>query len=360
MKNIICFILVLINICIPIFAEYKIDTNKVEKALGSEFNEYIGNQTAADVDVEKGFKSLLNNAKSVFKSSIKKAIAGSLSIVVCSVLISVVKSFSDISGSAISVKLVDYTGALIIIIITLLPGGSLIQECFVAINNIKNFSKILTPVYALAAAIGKHPLTAVSTASATLIFTNILSVVATNIILPIIIFYAVIYSAGVVCESTVLIRLCDLLKWCIVTFLKVIMIIFTGYISLSGIVSSSGDALAVKTAKTVISNAVPIVGSIIADSTDTLLAGIGVVKTGVGVFGILGVCAICLLPFIKCLSYFLIYKVVSAVSGSFFNASGAKAIDGITTAYSLSLATLGSCCAVQYISIIISASVTAL
>jgi stage III sporulation protein AE len=134
--------------------------------------------------------------------------------------------------------------------------------------------------------------------------------------------------------------------------------VFVGYISLSGIISSAGDVAAIKTTKTVISNTVPIVGSIISDTSDAILSGANILKASIGVYGVLGVCALCLVPFIGSLANYLVFKVTSAISASLCNLSAIKAVDGIATAYGLALASLATCCALQFITIVVTSVVT--
>ena len=62
---------------------------------------------------------------------------------------------------------------------------------------------------------------------------------------------------------------------------------------------TSADAAAIKTAKMAISRAVPVVGGILADAADSVLAGAGAVKNTVGAAGLLAVLAVCLLPLMR-------------------------------------------------------------
>lgn len=70
-----------------------------------------------------------------------------------------------------------------------------------------------------------------------------------------------------------------------------------GYLTASGAIAGSADAAAVKAAKMTISRAIPVVGGILSDAAETVLAGAGVLRGTVGVVGMLVVLAICLTPF---------------------------------------------------------------
>ena len=86
-------------------------------------------------------------------------------------------------------------------------------------------------------------------------------------------------------------------------------------VSLEGTLASSVDGITAKTAKTVVSSAIPVVGKILGDAVDTVL-GCGIVlKNAVGIVGVIIVIGICIMPIIKLTILFLSYKLLAVVSG---------------------------------------------
>ena len=74
------------------------------------------------------------------------------------------------------------------------------------------------------------------------------------------------------------------------------------------------DGITAKTAKTVVSSAIPVVGKILGDAVDTVL-GCGIVlKNAVGIVGVIIVIGICVIPIIKLSILFLSYKLLAMVS----------------------------------------------
>ena len=85
-------------------------------------------------------------------------------------------------------------------------------------------------------------------------------------------------------------------------------------VSLEGTLASSVDGITAKTAKTVVSSAIPVVGKILGDAVDTVL-GCGIVlKNAVGIVGVIIVTGICIMPIIKLTILFLSYKLLAIVS----------------------------------------------
>ena len=94
-------------------------------------------------------------------------------------------------------------------------------------------------------------------------------------------------------------RVGALLKWLITILLSVFLLAFIAYLNLSGVISGGADAATVKAAKFTISNMVPVVGGVISDTAETLLAGAGVLRNAAGVFGMLAVLGICMVPLLN-------------------------------------------------------------
>ena len=94
----------------------------------------------------------------------------------------------------------------------------------------------------------------------------------------------------------------------------IILTIFVGVVSLEGTLASSVDGITAKTAKTVVSSSIPVVGKILGDAVDTVL-GCGVVlKNAIGIVGVIIVIGICIMPIIKLTILFLSYKLLAVVS----------------------------------------------
>ena len=128
------------------------------------------------------------------------------------------------------------------------------------------------------------------------------------------------------------------------------LVLFTGYLTLSGAVSTSADALTVQVTRSAV-GAMPVVGRILSDAAGSVLAGAGVVKNAIGVFGLLGVLAACLGPFVRLGVQYLLYKLTAFLAGMTAAPELAKLIDALGGVFSLMLGMTGSCALLLLISI---------
>lgn len=135
----------------------------------------------------------------------------------------------------------------------------------------------------------------------------------------------------------------DTIKQLFTNGLKAGVIGFTAYLSLSGVIRGSADSAAVKAAKLTISTAVPVVGSLISDASETLLVSAGLLRSSVGIFGLLGVLAVSILPFLEIGISYLLLKGTSAVTGILGEKQLSGLVGGLADAMGLLTAVTGVC-----------------
>ena len=91
------------------------------------------------------------------------------------------------------------------------------------------------------------------------------------------------------------------------------MTFFVSILSMSGLTSSIAGGLGIKTMKYAIGNFVPVVGGLLSDSVDTVLASTIVLKGAMGTAGVISLILMCAIPLIKMLSLTLIYKLTAGI-----------------------------------------------
>ena len=115
-----------------------------------------------------------------------------------------------------------------------------------------------------------------------------------------------------------------------------------------------------KATKFTVSSVVPVVGGIISDAAETVLVGAGVLKNSVGVFGMLVVLGMCVVPFLQLGVHYLTYKIVAALSATAANSKVAGLIDSISGAFGLVLGMTGACTLLLLVSLVSAVKVSGL
>ena len=122
--------------------------------------------------------------------------------------------------------------------------------------------------------------------------------------------------------------------------LGLILTIFVSIVSLEGTLAGSVDKITAKTAKSIVSSAVPVVGKILGDVVDSVL-GCGILlKNSVGFIGIIVVLGICIMPIIKLSVLIFCYKLVSCIGAVVAEPKIVKLLDDMADIFKILLAIL--------------------
>lgn len=89
--------------------------------------------------------------------------------------------------------------------------------------------------------------------------------------------------------------------------------LFSGLTIVQGIVTKTADGMLAKTAKYSVDNFVPIVGGFAADSLDLIISCTTIIKNGIGIFGLIILLTLLIIPLLKILAVALIFKVTAVV-----------------------------------------------
>ncbi|MBU5627183.1 stage III sporulation protein AE [Oscillibacter sp. MSJ-2] len=239
--------------------------------------------------------------------------------------------------------------------ITLLSAGSidsLIGLGAGTIEELNQFSKALLPTLAAATAACGSVGTATVHQVATVFFVDLLLNLINGILIPMTYLYIGALTAGVMLPDYPLGGIAEMLKKVITWILSGALLIFTAYLGVGHIISGAADALSVRVARTAISGMVPVVGGIISEASETVLAGAGMLKNTIGIFGMLVVMATCLAPFLQLGVQYLLYKLAAFASGAVGIAPLVKLLNGLGGAFGLVLGMTGSCALLLLISLL--------
>ncbi len=223
---------------------------------------------------------------------------------------------------------VSITGALWITAVSAGNLNALIGLGQQTIVDLSQLSKALLPVLAAAEAASGGVTAASARQVAAVFFSDILLTAIERVLLPAVYLYIGTAAAGAVLEGELMERVGSLLKKLIGWALGGLLTLFTAFLTISGAVAGTADAQAVKVAKAAVSAAVPVVGGILSEAAESVLAGAGLLRGLLGAFGALAVLSFCLVPFLRLGGQYLLYQCASLAAA----AAGPKKLTGLLTA----------------------------
>lgn len=314
-------IFISIIIIFLLFGEsYAIDLTEFTNEVKKYSNEYFPELSSDDLlnsisNAEKSLdaSSLIKKMANSFIGEFKNNISFIFKIVGIAILCSVLKSIqSNFSQTGIS-EIAFYACYILIIILIMTSFINITDICKNTISKLSNFMKILIPVILSLLLVSGNVTTVTMIQPILLSMISIITVLISNVIIPVILVSTVINVVSNISEHINIKKISDVLKkgalWC----LELVLIIFTGVLSLEGTLSANIDGITLKTTKTVVSSAVPVVGKLLGDTVDSVIGGITITKNALGTIGVIVIVAITILPLIKTLILMFTFNIASAL-----------------------------------------------
>ena len=291
-----------------------------------------------------GLMELLRDAVLGLRPDLKEASKVSLGVIAAVMMVSLLQSFSG------SVKTVANLVGATAIAAGLLSANSLIRLGSQTVTEISEYGKLLLPVMTAAMAAQGGVASSTALYAGTAVFDSVLSSLISRMLGPMVYLFLALSAANGAIGENILGKLRDLVKNVVSWSLKTILTVFTTYMTVTGVVSGTTDAAALKATKVTISSVVPVVGGILSDASEAVLVSAGLMKNAAGIYGILAVLAVFLSPFLKIGVHYLILKLTAAVCGIFGEKGLTELIGDFSTAMGLLLAMTGSECLLLLIS----------
>lgn len=253
--------------------------------------------------------------------------------IICSVLNSVTVSHS---------KATELVAVVSISVLLIGPANSLIDLSVKIVQELSDYGKLLLGVMTSVLSAQGGVTMASAIYVGTMFFISVLTSCISKILIPMVYIYICISIAKCAVGEQILEQIHKFLHWLMTWTLKIALYIFTGYLSITGVVSGSADASAIKATKLTINGVVPVVGNIISDASETILVSAGVMKNAIGIYGLLAIAAVWLAPFIKIGAYYLLLRSTGALCCVFSNGQHTKLITDFSNVMRFLLAITGT------------------
>lgn len=313
--------------------------------------EYVPELDWTQVDWNAGLSSLLETGTQSVHGVVRKALRSSL-LLFAVVLLSSLAEGASSAGAARIFPAASVAAAMAITAIAAADANTLIGLGSEVIGQMEQFSKALLPTMAAAVAAAGAPGEASARLLAVMLFSDVLMTLINRLLLPLVYAYIAACTAHAATGNGGLKRLASTLKWGVTSILTAVLLAFVGYLSVSGVIAGTTDAITLKAAKFTVSSMVPVVGGILSDAAETVLAGAGILKNSIGVLGMLAVLGMCIIPFLQLGVHYLMYKITAVLAAVVADSRVTGLIDGIGGAFGLVLGMSAACALLLLISLI--------
>lgn len=337
MKKLLTAVLILALLAVPVSAE-----EWTAPAVPEAAEEWMPRQTQTFTD---GLLELLGKVIPKLQPSFAEALGACAGIIGAVLLVSMVRNLHGSAGTA-----ADLAGTAAVGLLLLRSANSLIALGAETVTEISDYGKLLLPVMTSAMAAGGGTSASAALYLGTAFFDSVLSTAISVLLIPMVYTFLALAAANSALGEDILKQMKDFVKWLVTWALKIVLYVFTGYMGITGVVSGSTDAAALKAAKLTISGMVPVVGGILSDASEAVLVGADVVKNAAGVYGLLAVLAIWIGPFLQIGIQYLMLKLTTGICGIFGSKRTVGLVQDFTSAMGLLLAMTGAACLMLLIS----------
>ena len=301
--------------------------------------------------LNSGLSALWDRTCKLLVTTVQESLGGVILILSAILLCSVAEDCFGAAGGEKILDPVPLVGTLVI----LLAVGSNMKNLMglgeETIEELNIFSKALLPTLSAATAASGGAVAASVRQVATVFFSDLLMSLIRSLLLPMVWVYVALSASNAIMPAGRLGGIAQGLQKAITWLLSGSLLLFTGYLSISGAFASSADSMTLRMTRSAIGGVIPVVGGIISDAADTVLAGAGVLKQSVGVLGTLTILATCILPFLKLGVQYLLLKLAVFFAATVAPEPLVKLVDALSTAFGLVLGMTGAAALLLLISV---------
>ena len=359
MKKIMILIILIILIPNVVFAETEEETeeeimettqdkfnisefiNEAEKYTGDvlgdiDLNDMLNNAIKGNIDNKTIYQKILKLLGSEVNSSLKILI----SVLVIIVIHGILKSVTDnLENNDIS-KIIYFVQYILIVTLVMANFTEIIKLVKDTASDLVGFINLLLPLL-LTLMVYTGSIATSTILQPIILFTiNFIGNIIQDMLIPIMLIIVVFAIISKISDRVQIEKISKFLKSSVVWFLRIVLTVFVGIVSLEGTLSSSVDGITAKTAKAAVSSVIPVVGKILGDVIDSVL-GCGVIlKNAVGIIGVIIIIGICILPIIKIGTLSIIYSLASAIVEPIADGKIVKLLDEMSGVFKILLAIL--------------------
>lgn len=281
------------------------------------------------IKVDNVFNSFFN----LFGDELRIGIQNMIVILIIIVIHSILKTIIENLGNESTVKIAYFLQYLIIVTLVINTFVDTIDIVKNAILNIVSYMNLFVPIL-ITLMLASGSIVVSSTSEVVLLFAiNVIGNIIESLIVPLVLISTTLSIVSNFSDKVHLSRLSKFFKSAIIWILGIILTVFICLLTIEGTLGSSVDGLTAKTSKAAVSTFIPVVGKVMGDSVDSILGCVNILKTSVGMIGVVILIGIVLIPIIRVSVLWIIIKMIAAICEIIADDSIVKLFDEIADSY---------------------------
>ena len=291
--------------------------------------------------------NVLNYITDILKSEVKNCSSIFTSLILIIIIFSVLNGFSFPDKTYLQFAFTTIAGS-VIFSIALNTIKSNVELVKTSIENAKIFSISAVPVVTTLSVTSGNSFGNTIFSACISICSGLFQIISNDVIIPFILIYTLLGMSSIFTNDYNVISLCNMLKkafkWITTSFLS----IFTFIMSIQSVLSKSADNITKKSIKNAVGKFIPIVGSALSVSVDTIFSLAEATRASAGIFGACIIISLLLPVIIGNLCYAITFLICKYIS-SFLQLKRLEKVIEIISNIFFMLSALSGCCAFMLI-----------
>ena len=236
-----------------------------------------------------------------------------LSVIAISVLFSLLNNMKSSFHQETVSEIAFFVCYLILAALIVQAFGSAARLVTSTVKSTSVFINALAPVLMTMLVTSGGIVSAAAVNPIILLAAQLAATVVERLLMPLLYSSAALYLVSEINETIRVVKFADFLKKTVKWALCLILTVFAGILAIQGFCSVPMDGAAAKAAKYVVGTAVPVVGSILSDTVETVAGCSLVVKNATGAAGMIAVLIIATAPVLRLLAVCAVFHISAAV-----------------------------------------------
>lgn len=211
-------------------------------------------------------------------------------------------------------------------------SAGVISQGMSAVETTSDFMLALIPVLAGIITAAGNPTLALTYGSFAMAAAQAAAQTAGNIIMPLCGAFSAFGVSASLSPELKLTKLADMIKKLTIGVLSFVAAAFSAVLGLKSLLAGSADTLASKGIKLALSSAVPIVGGALSDAYSSIIGSVSLLKSTVGVFGVIAVVMIDLPVVLQLTARIILLKLLGVLSSSMGDDTTGEVLDTLSSA----------------------------
>jgi len=209
-----------------------------------------------------------------------------------------------------------------------------VSACVDAIRNTSKFMLSFIPILSVVTFMSGGTLSSAITSGMLVFIAQCVSFAFSYIVIPFMGVYLGITFVSSVCPFDTISEISESVKKITIWTLSLISTVFIGVLGIQTTINSQADSIGLKTVKFIIGTAIPIAGSSLAEATNTVYTSMSLMRSTVGIYGIIAISVMVIPIIIEILVWKAIFLITEFLSKILTLSKTASIIKSLSNAFS--------------------------